>query len=109
MKVKTENFGTRAEFLMFPDDWGAFAETIPHNSTLAVDVDGRKIVKAGTIYPAAGANARGLVYADCDVTDSERSASIVFYGSVLVPKLPVEPDAATKAALPRITFFTEVP
>ena len=39
----------------------------------AVTENGRKIVKAGTLYPRNDASAIGIVWADYDVTDGDRS------------------------------------
>lgn len=101
----TKTYGTDSGILMYPDNYQAFANTFLPTDTTAVDVEGRKVIKAGTIWPANDATARGVVFKDVDVTDGAAAGAVLFEGSVKVSKLPAAPDAAAKTALPRITFF----
>jgi hypothetical protein len=105
MPFNTKTFGTPVEILMYPDEYQAHPQTFLTTDKTAVDVEGRKIIKAGTIWPANDATAKGVVFHDVDVTDGAATGALLFEGSVKVRMLPAEPDAAAKAALPRITFF----
>lgn len=105
MGVKVTNYATSPQVLMFPEDFRAFSVTIEQGSSLATDVDGRKIVKAGTVYPANDATAKGIVLNDCDVTDFDCAAAIVYEGAINALKLPAAISSAAAGVLPRITVF----
>ena len=66
---------------------------------VSADADGRKIVKAGTVYPKNDATAKGIVYKDVDVTNGARDGAVLIAGRVLENRLPVAPAAAAKTAL----------
>ncbi len=109
MYVKETTYDAPAkQILAAPDHYFAIAKKIEKASALATDIDGRKIVKAGTIYPANDATAQGVVLNDYDVTDGDVAAAIVIHGFVLNAKLPVAPDAAAIEALKQITFIESV-
>jgi len=105
MPFTTKTFGTPTGILMYPDEYQAHAQTFLTTDKTAVDVEGRKVIKAGTIWPANDASAKGVVFYDVDVTDGAATGALLFEGAVKVSKLPAEPAAAAKTALPRITFF----
>lgn len=65
---------------------------------------GRKIVSAGTIYPANDATAEGIVYTDVDVTDGPQPGSLIVEAYILEERLPVAPSVEAKAALTEIKF-----
>jgi len=89
-----------------PDHYVAIARKIEKDSALAVTEEGRKIVKAGTIFPANDATAIGVVMNDYDVTDGDKMGAIIIHGFVLEEKLPAKP--AGTVALPQITFIKKV-
>lgn len=66
--------------------------------------NGGKYVPMGTVYPAAGANAIGLVYEDVDVTDGDMPGSVVTKGVVYEGRLPAELNSTTKNALKALGF-----
>ena len=69
--------------------------------------EGKKIVKAGTIYPANDKTANGVLLHDTDVTNGDASGNIVIHGFVDNAKLVangVTVTAAALGALPQITF-----
>lgn len=66
--------------------------------------DGKKIVPAGTIYPANDATAKGIIYNDVDVTHGPQPGSLIVEAYILEARLPVAPDAAAKTALKEIKF-----
>ena len=105
-----KSFGTHAGILMYPDNYQAFAQTFDKttHATLLATVDGRSVIKAGTIFPANDATAKGVVLNTVDVTDGSATGAVLFEGCVKVEKMPAAPAEAAKAALPRITFFTNV-
>ena len=65
-----------------------------------------KYIKAGTVYPASGATAKGLVYEDVDVTNGEAAGSVVTAGTVYEERLP-EDVADSKEHLTSIVFVNE--
>lgn len=67
-------------------------------------VDGKKIVKAGTILPANDATAKGILYNDVDVTYGPQPGALIEEAYILEARLPVAPVAAAKTALTKITF-----
>lgn len=63
-------------------------------------VDGaRKIVKAGTIFPANNGTAEGIVFHDVDVTAGDAPGAVMVAGRVLNARLPVKPIAAATVAM----------
>lgn len=83
--------------------------TIPQS--LATTVGETKYVKMGTIFPANGATAEGIVYEDVDVTTGNMPGSVVLSGVVYLNRLPVAPAEAAKTALKAkgFTFITTEP
>lgn len=86
-------------------------QTRQMTSAMATTVDGRKIVKAGTVFPANDATAEGIVYEDIDVTNGDMPGSVVTKGTVYVDRLPVALQDAAKTALEGIgfVFIDDVP
>ena len=70
----------------------------------ATTVGDRKIVKAGTIYPANNNTAIGIVYEDIDVTNGDIAGSVVTEGIVYEDRLPVTIDSDAKTALEALGF-----
>ncbi|MDR0914998.1 MAG: hypothetical protein LBM65_07575 [Oscillospiraceae bacterium] len=101
-------YGTKNEVLMYPDNYQAFAQSFETTDATAVTQNGKKIIKAGTIWPANGAAARGIVFNDVDVTNGTATGAVIFEGSVLIPRLPAVPTSAAKNALHKITFFADL-
>ena len=93
------------QILQFPEDYKAFAQTFPSNDSTAVTVDGRKIIRAGTVWPKNDATARGIVLNDYDVTDGPVAGAVVYAGAINKAKLPVAVAAAALPVMPRITLF----
>lgn len=107
MAVKMKNWGydTPKQILATPDSYVAFAIKLEHNDDLAVDVAGRKIVKAGTIFPSNDADAKGVILNDYDVTDGDKTAAVVTFGFIEEGKLPEAPSEEAKEALKMIQFM----
>lgn len=97
-------------FLVDNEDCTRLTKTIPTNHAQAVTLaDGRKIVPAGTIYPANDATAVGIVYEDVDVTDGDMPGSVVTRGAVYTDLLPIAPVSAAVTALAGIAFTATAP
>lgn len=77
--------------------------TVVSDAGVAV-VDGKKIVKAGTVLPANDATAKGILYNDVDVTHGPQPGALIVEGYILEARLPVAPAATAKTALTKITF-----
>ena len=80
--------------------------TVAANHASAKTVGGMKYVPAGSIIPANGATAKGILYEDIDVTNGDAPGSIVTAGVVYEGKLPVTVAEAAKTALTGIKFVT---
>lgn len=72
---------------------------------VTANAQGRKIVPAGTIYPANDATATGIIYQDVDVTNGPEAASCIVEGYIIKGRLPVVPAAAAITALKEIKFY----
>ena len=105
MKVKTVVAKTLGDILQFPDHYVNVAQLFEKDSALAVTEDGRKIIKAGTVFPSNDENAQGLVFQDVDVTDGDQNAALLVHGFVNSAKLPTAVSNDAKKALKQITFF----
>lgn len=77
---------------------GAYVQTAPN---------GGKYVPMGTIFPANGSSAIGIVYEDVDVTSGDMPGSVVIAGQVYEANLPVAPQSAAKTAMVNIKFLTK--
>lgn len=69
------------------------------NEGVSANPQGRKIVKAGTVYPANDATAIGIVFTDTDVTEGPQPGAVLIEAWILEGRLPVAPEAAAKTAL----------
>ena len=97
--MKIETTETRPNFL--GSEIGLILKTYEiKQEGVAADAAGKKIVKAGTVYPANDATALGIVFEDIDVTeDAVRPGSLIIAGRILKNRLPAEPAAEALAAL----------
>lgn len=71
---------------------------------VVANAKGRKVVPAGTIYPANDATAEGILLNDVDVTEGSQPGALIVEAYILEARLPVVPDAAAKTALTEIKF-----
>lgn len=102
---KSQDYSTGKQILVFPDHYVCVAHTFEKDDAAATIVDGRKIVKAGTIYPANDATAIGIVFNDMDVTDGDATGAILIHGFVKTAALTAVPAAEAKTALKMIEFM----
>lgn len=79
---------------------GLIQKTKQGTQDMAVEEGGRKIIKAGTVFPKNDASAEGVVFEDVDMTnDGKRPISVIIAGRVIEANLPVEVNEAAKTAL----------
>lgn len=90
-------------FLVADEDCTRETRTISATGVTA-DADGGKHVPMGTIYPANGATAIGILYEDVDVTAGDMPGSVVTKGTVYLDRLPTAPAEAAKTALEGLGF-----
>jgi hypothetical protein len=69
-----------------------------------VTVDGHKVIKAGTIWPANDATARGVVFQEVNVDDGG-TGSVLTIADINLKRLPQVPSVAAKHALPSIKWY----
>jgi len=109
MKMKQTEYGAPTkQILAIPDHYVALGFKHPKADAstpgLATLVDGRYVVKAGTIYPANDTTAIGVVLNDYDVTDGDAMMAVVIHGFIKTAALPAVPSADAIAAMKQITF-----
>lgn len=93
---------TRAEMTpnFLESEVGLVLKTMQVDDTgIEPDEYGYKTVKGGTIYPSNDTNAKGIVYADTDVTHGEKAASVITGGRIYKSKLHTAPETAAETAL----------
>ena len=65
-----------------------------------VQVDNKKLIYAGTVFPSNDANATGIVFETVDMTyDEKRPASVIKAGRIYGNRLKTVLSAAAKTAL----------
>lgn len=104
MAYKTKAFETIGTSLMKPNflasEIGKITKTHQFLSEeITVNSEGRKIIKAGTLYPKNDATAIGIVFQDLDVTESDLEGALMIAGRVYKDRLPVVPASAAITAL----------
>ncbi len=111
MKMKQIGYGAPTkQILAIPDHYVALGFKHPkadaNTPGLATLVDGRYVVKAGTIYPANNETAIGVVLNDYDVTDGDAMMAVVIHGFIKKEALPAPPNAAVD--IPMIKFVEKI-
>lgn len=74
----------------------------------AVVENGRKIIKAGSVYPTNDASAVGIVFQDVDITNGDKVEALMVAGHYLSDKLPVSPASGAVTTLAGKGLFGEV-
>ena len=110
MQMKEIKYGAPArQILAMPDHYVAIG--VKHEQAdsvtpgLAVLVNGRYVVKAGTIYPANDATAIGIIANDYDVTFGAQMLAVIIHGFIKTAAMPVVPSTNAIGALHQITFL----
>lgn len=67
--------------------------------------DKNGILKAGTVFPANDATAKGIVYNDVDVSRGDRECAVIVEGYILEDRLPEAPAQLAKDAMKEIKFY----
>ena len=105
IEYKSQDYTTGKQILVFPDHYVGLAHTFLKNDAAAATINGRKIIKAGTIYPSNDANAIGVVLYDVDVTDGDQNGTLIVHGFIKTGAIPANPSSNAKSALKGIQFF----
>lgn len=115
MKMKITEYGSSKQILAIPDHYVAlgYKHDIATAEKLgfATLVDGRYIVKAGTIISENKDSKtiyKGIVLNDYDVTDGDAMMAVVVHGFIKMEAMPVAPNDTVKAALPMIHFIEKI-
>lgn len=100
------NYHNTKGILATPDHYVGLPVTLnsTDHASMVVEIGGRKIIKAGTIFPANDATAEGVLLNEIDVTDGARENSLILHGFIKVSTMPVLPSANAITALKQITF-----
>lgn len=69
------------------------------DSGVAANAQGKKIVPAGTVYPADDATAIGITYTDTDVTEGPQPGSVLIEAWIIEERLPAALSPEAKTAL----------
>lgn len=77
---------------------------LPYDCTSLTSLATNGVIPAGTVIPANGATAFGVLLHDVTLADNP-NGTVVVDGFINVDKLPAAPSAAAIAALPKITFM----
>ena len=101
-KIQVTKYTNRKEILKYDH---FVSERVILTQSNATTVNGRKIVKAGTILPANDATAKGVVLYDVDVTNGDEMGAFVIHGFIDKSKIPTQPESAAITALPMIKFI----
>ncbi|MDE7446158.1 MAG: hypothetical protein K2N15_10740 [Lachnospiraceae bacterium] len=99
-------FGQGKTILKYFDFKGAAC--VVSSANVVADGIGKKIVKAGTPFPADDATCKGYLLHDVDVTHGDAPGTYIYEGAIDNKKLTeaeVTVSDAAKAATPRVTFF----
>jgi hypothetical protein len=103
-----KSYGTKTEVnFLASSKFTSFTYQVS-NAGVTANAEGRKIVPAGTVYPANDATAFGILLTDTDVTEGSQPGAVVVDGWILEARLPVVPTAAAKTAMKAIKFKTVV-
>ncbi|KAF5046750.1 hypothetical protein DSECCO2_467520 [anaerobic digester metagenome] len=94
-------YSVRPEFLA-SDHFTTQSCTV--TKAMGTAVDGRTIVKGGTVFPANDATALGIIVHDVDVTDGDAPAAYIDHGAVYENRLPVAVAELAKPVLKHIIF-----
>jgi hypothetical protein len=95
-KVEDINFLASAKFQSFT--------TQVSDSGVEAGADGRKVVPAGTVYPANDATAQGILLNDVDVTEGPQPGALVVEAYVIEERLPAAVSAEARPVLTEIKY-----
>ena len=97
-------------FLADAEDCTRETVTVAANHAAVVTkADGSKFVPAGSVIPANGATAKGILYEDVDVSTGNMPGSIVTRGVIYADRLPAALSNDAKTALTGIKVIATAP
>lgn len=105
--MKTEQYESTPNIL--ESEVGLVLKTYTAEQANAETVGTKKIIKAGSVYPANVTGAKGIVFEEVDMTDDvKRPISVIVAGRVLEKRLPAVVDTTAKTELEKagIVFVT---
>lgn len=102
MKVEKGKLIRESLNILASERFTAFTYTVP--ASKGKMVEGRKIVKAGTILPANDGTAKGILLEDVDVTNGDNLGALIEAGFILKDRLPAAPAPEAITALKLISF-----
>lgn len=90
---------------------GLVQKTEMVTQAMATQVDDKKLIYAGTVFPSNDANATGIVFETVDITDDgKRPASVIKAGRIYANRLKTALAAEAKSALEAKGFvFLDAP
>lgn len=107
--IFSKDVKTNTNILATPDHYVAI--DIYHGQGTAnsvgnsVLVNGRRIIRAGTVYPSNDGDAIGIVLNDYDVTDGGVNMAVLIHGFVKTSAMYESVTTAARAVLPQISFL----
>lgn len=81
---------------------GIITKTAMLTNAMGSDVDGKKIVKSGSVFTGSGL--KGLVFGDADVTDGDIEFAVLVAGRVYENRLPATISDKTDLEASGIVF-----
>lgn len=80
---------------------GIIQKTYQFNAAgVTANAEGKKVVKAGSVYPANDDTAIGIVFEDMDVTNNASTpGSVIIAGRIIKGRLPTAPAATAVTAM----------
>ena len=89
----TEVVINRPNFLASEVSLRTVTTTAKQSSPTVTTENGRKIIKAGTVYPSNDASAQGIIFQDVDVTDGDKAAPLMVAGHYYSDKITIDSTA----------------
>ena len=86
--------------------YNAHYVAVPFDCSALTSLATNGVIPAGTIVPANGATATGVLLHDVTLADNPNGTAVVD-GFIKVNKLPATPASAALTALKKITFMDE--
>ena len=102
--ISTERYDEMPQFLASAVGLRTVTMQIPESLG---EQDGcKKIVPAGTIFPANDNTAKGVIFTPVDVTNGDHEGAVIVSGYLYENRLPVVPVTAAKTAMKTLNFET---
>jgi hypothetical protein len=95
--IYTETYSQMPSFLASAVGLRTVTKQLPQS--MGIQDGSKKIVPAGTVFPANDNTAIGILYEPVDVTAGDHEGPVIVGGHVLGNRLPVTPVAAAVTAM----------